>query len=142
MIGAANYENASIIVAEGRALRGGIQAVVAMGYKMLDIEGDNLIIIGALQGMAETPWPIRNVIKDIQMMLSQDVYVKIQHIYQEANMATDWFSKCGYSITSVLSITECFNTELQNIVKDDVFGRTLMRRGASSIFYQLPLSKK
>jgi len=58
MVGAANYGNASIIIAEGRALRDGIQATVAAGYKMLDIEGDNLIVIGALEGKTETPWQI------------------------------------------------------------------------------------
>ena len=45
-------------MAEGRALRDGIQATVAAGYKMLDIEGDNLIVIGALEGKTETPWQI------------------------------------------------------------------------------------
>jgi len=48
MVGVANYENALIIVAEGRALKDGIQAAVVAGYKMLEIEGDNLVVIGAL----------------------------------------------------------------------------------------------
>jgi len=33
MVGAANYGNASIIMAEGRALRDRIQAAVAVGYR-------------------------------------------------------------------------------------------------------------
>jgi len=31
----------------------------------MDIAGDNMIVIGALQGETETPWQIRNVIQDI-----------------------------------------------------------------------------
>ena len=70
MVGAANYGNASIIIAEGRALRDGMQAVVAAEYKNLDIEGNNLIIIGALKRKIEIPWQIRNIIKDIHVMIS------------------------------------------------------------------------
>ena len=83
MVGAANYGNATIIMAEGRTLKDGIQAAIAVGYRMLDIEGDNLIVIEALQRMTEIPWQIRNVIKD-EVILSQDV-----HIYREANITVD-----------------------------------------------------
>jgi len=51
MVGAANYGNTSVIIAEGWALRDGLQAAIEAGYTMLDIEGDNFIVIGALQGL-------------------------------------------------------------------------------------------
>jgi len=54
-LGAAYYGNTSIIMAEGNALRDGIQAVIATGYCKLDIEGDNMIIIKVLQGTATVP---------------------------------------------------------------------------------------
>jgi len=50
MVGAANYGNASIIMAKGRAIRDRIQAAIMARYKMLDIEGDNLIVIRACKG--------------------------------------------------------------------------------------------
>jgi len=56
--------------------------------------------------------------------------MEIKHIYWEANIAVDWLSKSGHSIIGALLTTEYFNTELQNIVKDDVIGRTLVRRSA------------
>jgi len=130
MVGAANYGNISITIAEGHALRDGMQAMVAAGYRNLDIEGDNLIVIGALKGETEIPCQIQNVIKDIRVMISKAGQVKIRHIYWEANMAVDWLSKYGHLITGKLETKECFNIDLQNIIRDDMIGRTLTRRGA------------
>ena len=81
MVGATNYCNASIIMVEERALRDGMQVVVATRYKNLDIERDNLIVIGALKGQTEISWQIRNVIKYIHVIISQASQVKIRHIY-------------------------------------------------------------
>jgi len=64
-LGATYYGNALIIMAEGRALIDGVKEVIAAGYRKLDIEGDNLIIIKALQGTAMVPWHLRNVMLDI-----------------------------------------------------------------------------
>jgi len=112
LVGAANYDNTSIIMAECQPLRDGVQAAIKADYRMLDIEGDNMIIIGAVQGKTETPWQICNVIQDIQVLLSQKGNVSIHHIYKEANMTADWLSKFGHSITGVLANTECFHNDL------------------------------
>ena len=63
-------------------------------------------------------------------MLNQDVNVEIKHIYREANMAADWLSEYGHSITGGFLTTECFNTKIQNIINDDVIECTLVRRDA------------
>ena len=96
----------------------------------MDIEGDNMIVIGALQGKTKRPRQIRNVIQDIQVLLRHEGSVMIQDIYQEANMTADWLSKFRHSITVTLANTECFHNELRNIVRDDMIGRALVRRGA------------
>ena len=69
LVGTTNYGNTSVIMAEGRALRDGVQAAKAAGYWLVDIEVDNMIVIGALKGKTVTPWQIRNVIQDIQILL-------------------------------------------------------------------------
>jgi len=81
MTGAAYYDNTSIITAEGKALRDGVQAAIAAGYKRWDLEGDNLIIIKEMQGTTVIPRQIQNVIEHIRSKLSQDVHVEIKHIY-------------------------------------------------------------
>jgi len=55
----------------------------------LDIEGDNLSIIQAVQGKNIVPWQLQNVMLDIQTWISQCAIVKVKHIYREANMAAD-----------------------------------------------------
>jgi len=52
-------------MAEARALRDGMQAANAAGYKDIIIEGDNQMIIKALLGFASIPWKISNVIRDV-----------------------------------------------------------------------------
>jgi len=39
------YDNTSIIMAEGRAIRYGIQGAITARYRKLDIKGDNLILL-------------------------------------------------------------------------------------------------
>ena len=70
-----------------------MQAAIDTGYKRLHIEGDNLIVIEALQGKSATPWQIKYIIQVIHSMLKQVDHVVINHIYREANMAADWLSK-------------------------------------------------
>jgi len=68
-------------VAEGRALRDALQATIEAGYRRLDVEGDNLIIIEALQGKSAIPWQVKYIIQDIHSMLNQVDHVQIKHIF-------------------------------------------------------------
>ena len=130
MTGASNYGASSILVAEGRTLRDGVHAAIMVGYSRLQIEGDNLIVIEALQGKAAIPWRINYIIEDVRNLLIQVDQVVIKHIYREANMAADWLSKYGHSISNAMLATDLCHPELRNIVRDDMLGRTLARRGA------------
>jgi len=97
MTGATNYGTTSIIVTKGRALRDGVQAAITAGYRRLDIEGDNLIVIEAVQGKSVIPWQLKYIIQDISIMLNQVDHVVVNHIYREANMTTyynnDYYSQ-------------------------------------------------
>ena len=129
-LGAASYGRASILLAEGRALRDGIQAAFLSGYRSMEIEGDNKIIIQAIQGQISVPWQLRTIVKEIQHTIEQCAYVLIRHIYREANMAADWLSKIGHSIPVNLLMSECEATEFRTIIQEDWAGRTLVRRGS------------
>ena len=97
-LGAAYYGRTSIIMEEGRALRDGIQAALVGGYQNLEIEGDNMLIVKAIQGQVRVPWQLRNIVFEINVALNQCAQVKIRHIYREANMTANWLSKYGHSI--------------------------------------------
>ena len=58
MVGASNYENTKVSMAEGRAVRDGVHAAIKAGCRMLDTKEDNFIVVGALQGLTETQRPL------------------------------------------------------------------------------------
>ena len=64
-MGASNYGNTSVIMAESRALQDGLQAALKSGFHRLLIEGDNSIVIGAFKKELEVPWRIKTVVQDI-----------------------------------------------------------------------------
>jgi len=130
LTGASNYGASSIIVAEARALRDGVQAATRAGYRWLQVEGDNLTVIEALQGKSAIPWQINHIIQDVRNLLAQVDQVVIKHIYREANMAADWLAKYGHSVSGTMETIEISNPEFRLIVCDDMLGRTLARRGA------------
>ena len=88
------------------------------------------MVIGALQREIEVAWQIKTVIKDLQSMLQQIEHSQATHIYRETNMAPDWLSKFGRSISDTWSATQCNNIDFVTIIQDDRIGRTLVRRGS------------
>ena len=55
MAGSRFIEHASIIVAEATAMRDGISAGLNAGFKKILVEGDNQIVIKAIQKQIHTP---------------------------------------------------------------------------------------
>jgi len=129
-MGASNYGNTSVIMAESRALRDGLQAALSSSFHRLVIEGDNAIVIGAFKKELQVPWRIKTIMRDIQVLAQQASFIQITHIYREANMAADWLSKLGHSIAETWSATDYDNIDFRTIVPDDRIGRTLVRRGS------------
>ena len=73
----------------------GIQAALAAGYHHILVEGDNKIVIKAIQGHIHIPWQIQTLIRGISNMLPHQVHCLFQHTYREGNMAADWVAKFG-----------------------------------------------
>ena len=117
-------------MAEGRALRDGLQVAVEAGYKQLHIEGDNLILIEAVKGESTIPWRLKYAIHDIRMMLSQLDDVQVNHIYREANIAADWLAKYDHSITGQKVTVDPGNSDFRRVISDDMLGDSLVRRYA------------
>ena len=129
MAGTRYLAHAPILVAEVTAIRDGLKAALEAGYRHIEVEGDNQVVISAIQGRISPPWQIASLIEDIKN-LSQDcsdIYFK--HIYREGNMAADWVAKYGCTLQS-FSIT-FFHTppsrEFLFILADDNLGRSLER---------------
>ena len=129
LLGALNYGDTSVTMAESHALQDGLQEAIRRGFSRLEIEGDNSLVIGASLKQVEVPWRIKNVIQDIQTLAQKAEQVRFMHVYREANMAADWLSKLGHSITDTWVATASDNVELQEIIQSNRMGRTPVRRG-------------
>ena len=94
------------------------------------MEGDNQIVLKAVQKQIHTPWQIATILEDIWNMISSCKLISFRHIYREGNMAADWVAKYGYSLRchllSFFYSSPC--REFLFILVDDNLGRTLVRR--------------
>jgi len=115
------------LVAEAQDLKDRVTLAIQAGYSMISIEGDNTAVIRALKGESKGPWQISHIIEDVRACFHQDIQVFINHIFREANMAADWLSKFGHSITETFTIDFCFSPILRQMIADDCIGRTLVR---------------
>jgi len=113
-------------------MRDGLQAALALGCHNLIVEGDNQIVIQAIQGKIHIPWQIQTLIRDIHNMLPSTVHCLFQHTYREGNVAADWMAKYGCLVrsTSVSSFFFPSHREFLYILMSDNLGRTLERRVA------------
>ncbi|XP_056695091.1 uncharacterized protein [Spinacia oleracea] len=88
-----NMGNTQVYMAEPLGLHKGIQEAIR-----LNIKGDNLLVINAVKGVWKIPWKLQNIINDIKLLLQQFHSFHIQHIFREANRATDWIANVGHLI--------------------------------------------
>ena len=132
MAGTRFLEHASVIVAEATAMRDGIRAALNAGFRQILVEGDNQIVIKAIQDQMHTPWRIAPILEDIRHMISSCEAIFFTHIYREGNQAADWMAKYGCLLRchslSIFSSPPC--REFLFILIDDNLGRTLARRAA------------
>jgi len=111
-------------------MRDGIQAALVASYHHMLVEGDNKVVIQAIQGYIHIPWQIQTLIRDIYIMIPPNVHCLFQHTYREGNMTVAWVAKYGCSIrsTSIFSFSFPSNSEFLSIPINDNLGRTLERR--------------
>ena len=64
------------------------------------------------------------------MLAGSRVKLSFKHTCREANRAVDWVSKFGHSISHSLLMDTYFFIELQNILAEDVVGRSFERKNA------------
>jgi len=130
--GARFLEHASILVAEATTMRDGIRAALQAGFRQIEVEGDNQIVLQAVEKKIHAPWQIAPILEDIWNMMASCEIFSFRHIYRGGNMAADWMAKYGCSLRchslSIFSYPPC--REFLLILVDDNLGRTLVRRAA------------
>ena len=116
------------MVAEATAIRNGLRAAITAGFTNIHIEGDNKILIQAVQGRIQTPWEIQVLVQDIHYYLQTCNHVIINHIFTEGNRAADWLAKLGLSLSFTLVWCQILHRELSCILMEAILGFTFARR--------------
>lgn len=87
-------------MAEATAMHNGIKTVVQTGFTNIHIEGDNNILIHAMQGKIQTPWEIQVLVQYITTFFTRFNNVIINHIFRQGNNAVDCLAKFGLLVHS------------------------------------------
>ena len=129
MAGNRYLEQAPILVAEATAVRDGLKSAVEAGWRRIEVEGDNKVVINAISGTITPPWQIAAIIEDIKTLSQDCEEITFNHIYRESNMAADWVAKFGCQLRSLpLSIFVVPPSRgFLFLLADDNLGRSFVR---------------
>ncbi|XP_021747143.1 uncharacterized protein LOC110712992 [Chenopodium quinoa] len=125
-----NLGTTNVFVAEAFGLHKGIILALQQGIQYLQIEGDNLLVVNAVNGIWSTPWQIDHIIADIKILFRRFPHWKIRQVYREANRAADWIANVVHLVTDKLDIYFCTSSALYPILTSDALGSPLVRRGS------------
>lgn len=128
--GTINMGESIVLLVEAMGLREGVKKAIEMGYRRIEVEGDNTIVIQALRGEIEKPWKISNLIRDTGKFQNLYGIVNIRHTYREGNKTTDWIANAGHNYRDTMEWTSSPSLELDDILFADELGKTLERRAA------------
>jgi ribonuclease HI len=78
------------------ALFSGLQAAILASHKRIHIEGDSKLLIDCIKGNYATPWRAKTIVENIITLLQKFDFVKINHVYREANSVADALVTLGH----------------------------------------------
>ena len=119
---------APILVAEATALCDGLKAATDVGFKQIQVEGDNQIVIQAVQGDIHIPSRTQKLVLDIRVILACFSSVSMYHIFRESNMAADWIATRGVLLKDDVTFLTSLSPKLSCIIRDYYASRILERR--------------
>lgn len=84
-----------VLQAEGLALFAGFQATILASHKRIHIEGDSNYSSTVSKGTVP-PWRAKTIVENIITLLHKFDFVKINHVYREANSVADALANLGH----------------------------------------------
>ena len=92
-------EQASVLVVEATTIRDGIKAALQKGCRRIQVEGEDQIIINAMQTqMADSS----DYLRHSQNMISCCLSISLTCIYCESNMIVEWMAKLVVRLDIIL----------------------------------------
>ena len=113
-------------------MRDGISTTLQVGFRRIEAEGDNQVVLKAVHKQIRTPWQIAPIIEDIWNLIFSCESISFLHIFREGNIAVNWMAKYECSLKShslsTFSYPPC--QDFISLLVDDNLSRTLVRRAA------------
>ncbi|CAL8991586.1 unnamed protein product [Prunus brigantina] len=122
-----NIGENSINVAECVALRDGLAAALDRGWDQIVIEGDSKFVIDSIQGKANPPWCIQQIIQDIWALSSSIASIRFQHVFREANFTADAVAKLDHGFSNQVLWELGLPLSVRTPFYFDLFGRSCPR---------------
>ena len=117
-------------MAKATAMQNGIKAAIQAGFTDIQIEGDNRILMQAVQRKIQVPWKIQVLVQDITTFLDSFNKVIINYIFIQGNSVANWMAKFGLSIHSTNVWNVVPPRDLCRVLFEDNLVRTLNRRAS------------
>jgi len=109
---------------EARALWDEVSSAILVGFEKLIVGANNKIIIEALEGNIQVPYPIANILHDIQAWVAQ-----ANHIFREAKNDSKLVIKVGSFHYEVFAFKFMIFPCPRSILYNDFVRRILVRMG-------------
>ena len=100
-------------------MRNGLRAAIHAGYTNIHLEGDNQVLIQAVQGRVQVPWEIQTLVEDILAYFQLCNHVSVSHIFGEGNRATNWLEKFYLNLCSTVVWHQVSHRDLYCILRED-----------------------
>jgi len=65
--------------------------------QIIEIKGDNKIVIGSVKCHIQPSWKIDQLVKDIKLFIEKTSATIIQHMYREVTRVIDWMARMGHT---------------------------------------------
>ncbi|XP_061999450.1 uncharacterized protein LOC133716811 [Rosa rugosa] len=89
----------SVPTAEGCALKDGLIQALCQNIKIIQVEGDSLLIFNCINRACASPWRIRSLISDIIWLAAKFEVISFSHIFREANFVADAITSTGHNLS-------------------------------------------
>ncbi|XP_048503203.1 uncharacterized protein LOC125498916 [Beta vulgaris subsp. vulgaris] len=112
----------SIFQVEAWGLLEAVRGAHSLNLSNVVIEGDNLVVVNAVNKIWQIPWEIDNIICDVGLELLKFNSVSMKHCFREANRAADFMAHRGHAVSSLCFSFPPYDMDFSLLIRKDVLG--------------------
>ncbi|XP_031402735.1 uncharacterized protein LOC116212324 [Punica granatum] len=124
---ARNVGIATAVVAELWGVLSGLELAWELGYRLVLLEVDSLLVTRLIAGSGPRAPQLRTIVREIRSWLERDWQVEVSHQYREGNSVADWMARWSLSLPLGLHIQHIPPPEVRALLAGDIIGAALPR---------------